>query len=125
MVFRLHEEDLLKIFSSLSLSDLLHVSRACRWWYRLSFDGILWKDVDLKRFASRLSDPLKMELLIFKRFSTKNQCHDSSWFTLFDGTLQIFASSCKELLVSKLKSVTFTTDTLQSIRWDSSCLTHL
>lgn len=108
LVFSLHEEDLLKIFSFLSLSDLLHVSRVCRWWYKLSFDRVLWKDIDLRRFASRLTDSAKMELLVFKRLSTRIRCLDLSGFTVSDRTLSILASSSKQLRVLKLKSVTFT-----------------
>lgn len=118
-VFSLHEEVLVKIFGFLSLKDLLRVSRVCRWWYRLSFDGFLWKSVDLNRFASRLTDPVKMQLLISKRFSNKIQCLDLSGFTLSEGTLHILASSCKQLRALKLKSVTFTTDTNRSIQLEN------
>lgn len=118
-VFSLHEEVLVKIFSFLSLSDLLHFSSVWRWWYRLSFDCILWKDVDLKRFASRLTDPVKLELLIFKRFSTKIHCLDLSGFTVSEDSLQILGSSCKRLRVLTLKSVTFTTDAHRAIQQDN------
>ena len=108
----LHEEDLLNIFSFLSLDDLLHVSRVCRRWYRLSFDYILWKYADLKRFASRFTDPVKLNLLILKRFSpSKIQRLDLSGFTISERTLQILNSSCKQLKALTLKSVTFISHT--------------
>ena len=108
----LHEEDLLKIFSFLSLGDLLHVSQVCRRWYRLSFDCILWRDVDLKRFASRFTDAVKLDLLILKRFSpSKIQRLDLSGFIISERTLQVLNSSCKQLKALTLKSVTFTSDT--------------
>lgn len=108
----LHEEDLLRIFSFLSLGDLLHVSQVCRRWYRLSFDFILWRDVDLKRFASRFTDPVKLDLLILKRFSpSKIQRLDLSGFIISERTLQVLNSSCKQLKALTLKSVTFTSDT--------------
>ena len=109
-VFSLGDEDLLKIFSFLSLGDLLQASRVCRWWYRLSFDGVLWKDVDMRRFATRLTDPETMQSLLVKRFSTKIRSLDLSGFTLSDETLQRLAS-CKGLRVLKLKSVKFTATT--------------
>ena len=108
----LHEEDLLKIFSFLSLGDLLHVSQVCRRWYRLSFDFILWRDVDLKHFASRFTDPVKLDLLILKRVSpSKIQRLDLSGFIISERTLQVLNSSCKQLKALTLKSVTFTSDT--------------
>ena len=109
-VFSLGDEDLLKIFSFLSLGDLLQASRVCRWWYRLSFDGVLWKNVDMRRFATRLTDPDTMQSLLVKRFSTKIRSLDLSGFTLSDETLQRLAS-CKGLRVLKLKSVKFTATT--------------
>ena len=116
-VFSLHEEDLLKIFSFLSLSDLLRVSRVCRWWYSLSFDPILWRDIDLRRFASRLTDPVKMEMLIMKRLSSI-QCLDLSGFSISEETLRILFSFCKHLRVLKLKSVTFTGSTNRPTQMD-------
>ena len=109
-VFSLHEEMLLKILSFLSPGDLLRFSRVSRMCYRLSFDRSLWRHVDLRSFASRLNDPVKLELLIFKRFSNKIQCLDLSGFTVSEGNLRTLATSCKQLRALKLKSVTFTTD---------------
>lgn len=118
-LFGLHEEMLLKILSFLSLEDLLRFSRVSRMCYRLSLDRSLWKNVDMRRFASRLNDPEKLELLIFKRFSNKIQCLDLSGFTVSEGTLNTLAISCKQLRVLKLKSVTFTTDTNRVIQRDN------
>lgn len=118
-VLSLHEEDLVKIFSFLSLSDVLHVSRVCRWWYKLSFACILWKDVDMKHFAPRLTDPVKLELLIYRRFSTNIQCLDLSGFIISVKTLQILSSSCKRLRNLTLASVTFTSDANRAIHLDN------
>lgn len=118
-LFGLHEEMLLKILSFLSLEDLLRFSRVSRMCYRLSLDRSLWKNVDMRRFASRLNDPEKLELLIFKRFSNKIQCFDLSGFTVSEGTLNTLAISCKQLRVLKLKSVTFMTDTNRVIQRDN------
>lgn len=114
----LHKDVLLMIFSFLPLEDLLRACRVCHWWYRLSFDRSLWKSIDLKRFTTRLTDLLDIEMLILKRFCNKIQCLDLSGFTVSEGTLNILASSCKELRVLKLKSVTFTTDTNRGIQLD-------
>ena len=110
-VFSLHEEDVLRIFSFLPLSDLIRVSRVCRWWYRLSFDRFLFKNVDLRPFATRLTDPVKIELLFTKRMASIVQCLDLSGFNISGETLRILASSCSQLRVLKLKSVTFTPGT--------------
>ena len=110
-VFSLHEEVVLRIFSFLPLSDLIRVSRVCRWWYRLSFDRFLFKNVDLRPFATRLTDPVKMELLFTKRMASIVQCLDLSGFNISGETLRILASSCSQLRVLKLKSVTFTPGT--------------
>lgn len=110
-VFSLHEEDVLRIFSFLPLSDLIRVSRVCRWWYRLSFDRFLFKNVDLRPFTNRLTDPLKIELLFTKRMASIVQCLDLSGFNISGETLRILASSCSQLRVLKLKSVTFTPGT--------------
>lgn len=118
-VLSLKEEILLKIFSFLSLEDLLRVSRVCRWWYRLSFDRFLWKRIDLKRFSSRMTDALKLELLILKRLSNKIQCLELSGFTVSERTLHTLASSCKELHILKLESVTFTADTNRDPQLDN------
>lgn len=118
-MFSLNEEVLLKIFSFLSLEDLLRVCRVSRWWYRLSFDRLLWKSIDLKRFASRLTDALKLELLIFKRLSNKIHRLDLSGFTVSERTLNTLASSCKELHILKLKSATFTADKNRDIQLDN------
>ena len=115
-VFSLHEEMLLKILSFLSPEDLLQFSRVSRMCYRLSLDRSLWRNVDLRSFASRLNDPVKLELLIFKRFSNKIQCLDLSGFTLSEGNLNTLAISCKHLRVLKLKSVTFTTDSNRDVQ---------
>ena len=117
-VLSLHKDVLLKIFSFLPLADLLCACRVCQWWYRLSFDRSLWKSIDLKRFTSRLTDPLYIEVLILKRFCNKIQCLDLSGFTVSERTLNTLALSCKELCVLKLKSVTFTTDTNRGIQLD-------
>ena len=110
-VFSLHEEVVLRIFSFLPLSDLIRVSRVCRWWYRLSFDRFLFKNVDLRPFATRLTDPVKIELLFTKRMASIVQCLDLSGFNISGETLRILASSCSQLRVLKLKSVTFTPGT--------------
>ena len=110
-VFSLHEEAVLRIFSFLPLSDLIRVSRVCRWWYRLSFDRFLFKNVDLRPFATRLTDPVKIELLFTKRMASIVQCLDLSGFNISGETLTILASSCSQLRVLKLKSVTFTPGT--------------
>ena len=110
-VFTLHEEDVLRIFSFLPLSDLIRVSRVCRWWYRLSFDRFLFKKVDLRPFATRLTDPVKIKLLFTKRMTSIIQCLDLSGFNISGETLRILASSCSQLRVLKLKSVTFTPGT--------------
>lgn len=110
-VFSLHEEDVLRIFSFLPLSDLIRVSRVCRWWYRLSFDRFLFKNVDLRPFATRLTDSVNIELLFTKRMASIAQCLDLSGFNISGGTLRILASSCSQLRVLKLKSVTFTPGT--------------
>ena len=110
-VFSVHEEDVLRIFSFLPLSDLIRVSRVCRWWYRLSFDRFLFKNVDLRPFATRLTDPVKIELLFTKRMASIVQCLDLSGFNISGETLRILASSCSQLRVLKLKSVTFTPGT--------------
>ena len=110
-VFSLHEEIVLRIFSFLPLSDLIRVSRVCRWWYRLSFDRFLFKNVDLRPFATRLTDPVKIELLFTKRMASIVQCLDLSGFNISGETLRILASSCSQLRVLKLKSVTFTPGT--------------
>lgn len=110
-VFSLHEEVVLRIFSFLPLSDLIRVSRVCRWWYRLSFDRFLFKNVDLRPFATRLTDPVKIELLFTKRMASIVQCLDLSGFIISGETLRILASSCSQLRVLKLKSVTFTPGT--------------
>ena len=110
-VFTLHEEDVLRIFSFLSLSDLIRVSRVCQWWYRLSFDRFLFKKVDLRPFATRLTDPVKIKLLFTKRMISIIQCLDLSGFNISGETLRILASSCRQLRVLKLKSVTFTPGT--------------
>ena len=110
-VLSLHEEDVLRIFSFLPLSDLIRVSRVCRWWYRLSFDRFLFKNVDLRPFATRLTDPVKIELLFTKRMASIVQCLDLSGFNISGETLRILASSCSQLRVLKLKSVTFTPGT--------------
>lgn len=110
-VFSLHEEDVLRIFSFLPLSDLIRVSRVCRWWYRLSFDRFLFKNVDLRPFATRLTDPVKIELLFTKRMASIVQCLDLSGFDISGETLRILASSCSQLRALKLKSVTFTPGT--------------
>lgn len=115
-VFSLHEEILLKILRFLSLEDLLRFSRVSQLCYRLSLDRSLWRHVDLRSFASRLNDPVKLELLIFKRFSNKIQCLDLSGFTVSEGNLHTLATSCKQLCVLKLKSVTFTTDSNRDIQ---------
>lgn len=110
-VFSLHEEDVLRIFSFLPLSDLIRVSRVCRWWYRLSFDRFLFKNVDLRPFATRLTDPVKIGLLFTKRMASIVQCLDLSGFNISGETLRILASSCSQLRALKLKSVTFTPGT--------------
>ena len=110
-VFSLHEEVVLRILSFLPLSDLIRVSRVCRWWYRLSFDRFLFKNVDLRPFATRLTNPVKMELLFTKRMASIVQCLDLSGFNISGETLRILASSCSQLRVLKLKSVTFTPGT--------------
>lgn len=110
-VFTLHEEDVLRIFSFLPLSDLIRVSRVCQWWYRLSFDRFLFKKVDLRPFATRLTDPVKIKLLFTKRMTSIIQCLDLSGFNISGETLRILASSCSQLRVLKLKSVTFTPGT--------------
>ena len=110
-VFSLHEEVVLRIFSFLPLSDLIRVSRVCRWWYRLSFDRFLFKNVDLRPCATRLTDPVKIELLFTKRMASIVQCLDLSGFNISGETLRILASSCSQLRVLKLKSVTFTPGT--------------
>ena len=110
-VFSVHEEVVLRIFSFLPLSDLIRVSRVCRWWYRLSFDRFLFKNVDLRPFATRLTDPVKIELLFTKRMASIVQCLDLSGFNISGETLRILASSCSQLRVLKLKSVTFTPGT--------------
>ena len=117
-VFSLHEEMLLKILSFLSVEDLLRFSRVSRMCYRLSLDRSLWKNVDLRSFTARLKNPEKLELLIFKRFSSKIQCLDLSGFTMSEGTLNALAISCKQLRVLKLKSVTFITDSNGKIQRD-------
>ena len=115
-VFSLHEEMLLKILSFLSPEDLLRFSRVSRMCYRLSLDRSLLRHVDLRSFASRLNDPVKLELLILKRFSNRIQCLDLSGFTLSEGNLHTLATSCKQLRVLKLKSVTFMTDSKRDIQ---------
>lgn len=70
----------------------------------------LWNTVDLKLFASRLPYPVKIKLLIFKRFSNKILCLDLRGFTVLEGTLNTLAPSWKQLHVLKLKSVSSTTD---------------
>lgn len=119
-VFSLHEEMLLKILSFLSPEDLLRFSRVSRMCYRLSLDRSLWRHVDLRSFASRLNDPAKLELLIFKRFSNKIRCLDLSGFTVSEGNLNTLAISCRQLRVLKLKSVTFTTDSNRDIQRHNS-----
>ena len=114
-VFSLNEEMLLKILSFLSPEDLLRFSRVSRMCYRLSLDRSLWRNVDLRSFASRLNDPAKLELLILKRFSNKIHCLDLSGFTVSEGNLNTLAIYCKQLRVLKLKSVTFTTDSNRGI----------
>lgn len=118
-VLSLHEDDLLQIFSFLSTRDLLNISRVCRQWYKLSFDYILWKNVDLKRFASRLTDPVKLDFLILKRFSRKIQWLDLSGLMVCQSTLRILSLSCKQLKILILKSVTFTSDSSRKNRFPS------
>ena len=115
-VFSLHEEMLLKILSFLFPEDLLRFSQVSRMCYRLSLDRSLWRHVDLRSFASRLNDPVKLELLICKRFSNRIQCLDLSGFTLTEGSLRTLATSCKQLCALKLKSVTFMTDSNRDIQ---------
>ena len=109
-VFRLDEGTLLVIFSFLSVKDLLRSSRVCRWWYRVSFDSLLWKRADLRNHARNLADPAKLNALIFKRFGFNLIWIDLSGFTLTETSLKILANQCTELRVLKLKSITFTVE---------------
>lgn len=63
---QLPEECLLKIFQYLPLVDvILGVRSTCSDWYKLSFNGVLWKTVNLnsRNMASRMSDGNFLNLL--------------------------------------------------------------
>ncbi len=109
-VFSLDEGTLVKIFGFLSTEDLLRASQVCRLWYRLSYDRLLWRIVDLRRFSKSLVDPGKFQAQAITRLAGKIHCLDLSGFTLSTATLGVLATECKELRILKLKSVTFTTD---------------
>lgn len=110
-VFRLDEGTLLKIFGFLPTKDLIRASQVCKLWYRLSYDQLLWKIVDLRSFTNSLVDPEKFQAHVITRLATgKIRCLDLSGFVLSEGTLGVLATQCKELRVLKLKSVTFTAD---------------
>lgn len=106
-VYSLDEGTLLNIFSFLSLKDLLRVCQVCRLWYRLSFDLLLWKNTDLRRFSNSLNDPTKFQALANSRLGEKINCIDLSGFVLTEDSLRVLAIQCKKLRVLKLRSVTF------------------
>ena len=108
-VFGLDEGTLLKIFSFLPVKDLLRASQVCRLWYRLSYDRLLWRAVDLRRFSKSFDDPEKLNVQAVKRLAGIH-CLDLSGFNLSEENLAALATQCKGLRVLKLKSVTFTTD---------------
>lgn len=107
VVFSLDEGTLLKIFSFLPLRDLLSACQVCRLWYRLSFDFLLWRSTDLRRFSKCLNDPIKFQALAINRLAEKINCVDLSGFILTEESIRVLATQCKKLRVLKLKSVTF------------------
>ena len=109
-VFNLDEGTLLKIFSFLSTQDLLRACQVCRLWQRLSYDLLLWKTTNLKRFSSSLVDSEKFQALAVNRFANKTRCLDLSGFLLTEDSLRVLATHCKKLRQLKLKSVTFAVD---------------
>lgn len=106
-VLTLDEGTLLKIFSFLPLRDLLRACQVCRLWYRLSFDMLLWKTLDLRCFSKSLDDPKKFQELVSNRLGKSIICLDLSGFVMTEGSLRALATQCKKLRVLKLRSVTF------------------
>ena len=106
-VLALDEGTLLKIFSFLPLRDLLRACQVCQLWYRLSFDMLLWKALDLRCFSKSLDDPKKFQQLVGNRLAKNIICLDLSGFVMTEESLRALATQCKKLRVLKLRSVTF------------------
>ena len=109
-VFDLDEGTLLKIFRFLPTQDLLRACQVCRLWQRLSYDLLLWKTTNLKRFSTSLVDSEKFQALAVNRLANKTRCLDLSGFLLTEDSLRVLATHCKKLRQLKLKSVTFAVD---------------
>ena len=109
-IFNLDEGTLLKIFSFLSTQDLLRACRVCSLWQKLSYDLLLWKTTDLRKFSTSLVDSEKFQALAVNRLANKTRCLDLSGFLLTEDSLRVLATHCKRLRQLKLKSVTFAVD---------------
>lgn len=107
-IFYLDEGTFIKIFSYLSLKDLMRASQVCRFWYRLSFDLLLWKNTDLRRFCNSLNDSTKFQALANTRLGNKINYIDLSGFVLSEESLRVLATRCKKLRVLKMRSAIFT-----------------
>ena len=109
-ILSLDEGTLINIFGFLSLEELLRACRVCRLWQRLSYDLLLWKTTDLRRFSKSFDDPVKFQALVANRLADKIRCLDLSGFILTEESLRVLTTHCQKLRVLKLKSVTFVTN---------------
>lgn len=98
---------LLQIFNYLPLVDLARASEVCRRWYRISFDELLWRNVNLRRFGKLLGDEDVFETFVKSRLSTKVYDLDLTGLVLSEKNMNTIAVHCTNLRSLTLKSVTF------------------
>ncbi|XP_031561301.1 F-box/LRR-repeat protein 7-like [Actinia tenebrosa] len=103
----LNESTILKIFQYLSISELINTSLVCKRWQHLSFDGSLWRNVDLRHFAQTLHDEQALRFVTNAYLVQKVETLDLSGFNVSHMTLNSLASNCPDLRKLVLKSVTF------------------
>lgn len=103
----LNDSNILKIFQYLSISELINASVVCKRWRHLSFDGSLWKHVDLRHFAQTLHDEPALRFVTNAYLVQKAETLDLSGFNVSHTTLNSLATNCPDLRKLVLKSVTF------------------
>ena len=106
----------LKILSYLPLFDLIRASQVSRRWYRISFDKLLWKNVDLRRFTKLPDSEDVFERLTEGRLADKIHNLDLSGLVLTEKNLNAIAVRCKNLRSLTLKCVTFKSNDSQDIK---------
>ena len=106
----LHEIILLCIFRHLSIKELATVSCVCQRWYSLTRDSYLWKEVDLKPFATTIFRQSSILERIIKSKISSVRHLDISGFVLSGTMFDFLLKHCSNLRQLTLKSVKFNQD---------------